>query len=168
MKTREQIIYYLGLDLSCEDLEKVIDYAMLLEKTYERAIKEEKIGYCLAGDFGTRELEPDIFELKYRHENNGIIVYEKILNRDEIIEKARYYHYNDCLQELEFYKYLSSIDKRIKVLVNEATKEVYEWFGLPYNDYVNNKIEWGEDTDSSEFLLELVNNIADWLLIDNH
>lgn len=176
MKTRDEIIEYLGLEFDelfmtkeeLEDNKKIIEYALSLEETYEQAIKEEKIGYCLAGDFETRKLEPDIFELKYRYENNGIIIYEKILNRDKIIEEARYYHYNDCSEELEFYEYLASIDKRIKILVDEATKEVCEWFGLPYEEYIKGNIEWGEDTDYSEFLLELVNNIAEWLGIDNH
>jgi hypothetical protein len=87
----------------------------------------------------------------------------------KLIERtAQGYHYKDMLEELEYYQELASMDKRISLLINEATKEVCQWYEIPFDDYVAGNVVWGLKIDYSEFLLELVNNIAEWLGIDNY
>ena len=170
-KGKKAICEHLGLKMIEEWEEKAVEYALKLEENYKEALEQEKIDYCLICDFMLRKNnEENIFDIKKRFTQSevGIVVYEKKLNYKKIEKQAQSFHFNNLYEELDLYNYISILDKRFKVLVDEATKEVCKWFNLPYEEYINGNIEWGEDTDYSEFMLELVNNIADWLGIDNY
>lgn len=169
MKTRDEIIEYLGLDESFEQLEEYIDYAIGIENKYYTQLEIGWYGYALSGDLNVEgRLEDSIYKLEVVDKYKDIVIYRKTLDFIFISEEASSYHYNDLFDELDYYKELANIDKRLKLLVDEATKETCSDFGFSYDDYINDKIDWVEENCSDEFLLDLVNNIAEWLGVDNH
>lgn len=169
MRTREEIIEYLGLDETFEQLEEYINYAIGIENQYYTQLENGWYGYALSGDLEVEgRLEDSIYKLEVVDKIDDIVVYRKTLDYITISETASDYHNNDLLEELDYYKDLAKIDKRIKLLFDEATKETCKDFDINYDDYINEKIDWVEENCSDEFLLELVNGIAVWLGIDNH
>lgn len=169
MKNREEIIGYLGLEEDFEDLEEIINIAIGIENQYYTQLENGWYGYALSGDLEVEgRLEDSIYKLEQVEKIDDIVVYRKTLDFIEISNVASYYHTQDLLDELEYYKSLAKTDKRIKLLFDEATKETCKDFDINYDDYINDNVDWVMENCSDEFLLDLVNNIADWLGIDNH
>ena len=84
MRTRQEIIDYLGLEESYEHTEELISTANEIESKYEWELKQCTHGYGLACDFESipHVLEdPEYCEIKKIETINGITVYE-ILNKE--------------------------------------------------------------------------------------
>lgn len=167
MRTQKEIIDYLGLEEENNNAE-LIKTALEIEKKFESQLKSGLYGYGLSGDLQVHgRLEDPIYELKEIININDIVVYEKILDSEYISEQASNYHEQDLYHELEFYQYLCSLDKRIEILTTEAVKETCKIHEIDFEAYKTGSYEF-EDYEYDEFLLDLVNNIAEWIGIDNH
>lgn len=85
----------------------------------------------------------------------------------EIHEEATSLHYEDCDLELQYYEYLAAYDKENEEQLHRAIKETCEAYDIPEQEYLNGTYEFEYD-EYSEFLLNLVNTIAEYYGIDNH
>ena len=167
MRTQKEIIDYLGLEEENNNAE-LIKTALEIEKQFESQLKSGLYGYGLSGDLQVHgRLEDSIYELKEIININDIIVYEKILDSETINDTAQLYHEKDLLEELEYYQFLASENKKIEILTTEAVKETCKIHEIDFEAYKTGSYEF-EDYEYDEFLLDLVNNIAEWIGIDNH
>lgn len=167
MRTQKEIIDYLGLEEENNNTE-LIKTALEIEKQFESQLKSGLYGYGLSGDLQVHgRLEDSIYKLIPVYTKNDIVLYEKTLDIETINETAQLYHEQDLYPELEFYQYLCSLDKRIEILTTEAVKEICKMYEIDFEAYKTGSYEF-EDYEYDEFLLDLVNNIAEWIGIDNH
>ena len=85
MRNRQEIIDYLGLEMSAEDVsengvaenEKYIKAAERIEQDFEKELAEETHGYGLYGDFVNIPSLLDEGKLIEVANYDGVIVYEK-------------------------------------------------------------------------------------------
>lgn len=82
-------------------------------------------------------------------------------------EEATNLHYDNCYLELEFYQYLAEDNEEYKKQLDNATTEICNMYNIPKQEYLTGSYEF-EDDEYDEFLLDLVNTIAEYYGIDNH
>lgn len=84
MRTRQEIIDYLGLEENYERIEELIATANEIESKYEWELKQCQCGYGLACDFESMPYvleDHEYCEIKKVETINGITVYE-IINKE--------------------------------------------------------------------------------------
>ena len=84
MRTRSEIIDYLGLEESYERAEELISTANEIESKYEWELKCKTHGYGLTCDFESMPYvleDPEYCEIKKVETINGITIYE-IINKE--------------------------------------------------------------------------------------
>lgn len=167
MRIQKEIIDYLGLEEENNNAE-LIKTALEIEKKFESQLKSGLYGYGLSGNLEVHgRLEDSIYKLIPVYTKNDIVLYEKTLDIETINETVQFYHYRDLTEELEYYQFLASENKKIEILTTEAVKETCKIHEIDFEAYKTGSYEF-EDYEYDEFLLDLVNNIAEWIGIDNH
>lgn len=86
---------------------------------------------------------------------------------NKINEEATDLHYEDCYLELEYYESLTENNDFYKQQLDSAITEICNMYNIPKQEYLSGTYEF-EAEEYDEFLLDLVNTIAEYFGIDNH
>ena len=107
-------------------------------------------------------------ELEFRHElENAFECYTTKFEDESLDYQASKLHYENCYLELEYYEALTENNEFYKQQLDCAITEICNMYNIPKQEYLNGSYEFEYD-EYDEFLLDLVNTIAEKYGIDNH
>ena len=86
---------------------------------------------------------------------------------DRMSRKATILHDEDLYLELEYYKDLANENYPYNCEYDRAVSDICLKYDIPEEDYLSGEYEF-EDDECDEFMLDLVNTIAEYFGIDNH
>lgn len=138
MKTREQIIEYLGIDIDDKELMDLwVKTAQEIENKYKEELSSGEYGYGLSCDLDVvGRLEDAEFELIEIENINDVVIYKKVLSNKEIVFEYNYnvfVYYDEAGEKLfnvfKYKRYSDAMNKADKCINNYGRVEILDKYG---------------------------------------